>query len=152
MIHTFNLSVPKERLSLSDRQLLFFFSLLSQDRAMEENLTLCLFKWAGLLSFAILTARSSSDMIHRCISIKHDFYKVSASLSPPYQKTQDEWSCWTLTKSGSFEMFVYLRWMGWRCICSVSQEVSFFVIKSTFVFAWLILYICGFIEYVSGIF
>ena len=152
MIHTFNLSVPKERLSLSDRQHLFFFSLLSQDRAMEENLTLCLFKWAGLLSFAILTARSSSDMIHRCISIKHDFYKVSASLSPPYQKTQDEWSCWTLTKSGSFEMFVYLRWMGWRCICSVSQEVSFFVIKSTFVFAWLILYICGFIEYVSGIF
>ena len=76
MIHTFNLSVPKERLSLSDRQLLFFFSLLSQDRAMEENLTLCLFKWAGLLPFAILTARSSSDMIHRCISIKHDFYKV----------------------------------------------------------------------------
>ena len=59
----FNLSLPKERLSLSDRQHLFFFSLLSQDRAMEENLTLCLFKWAGLLSFAILTARSSSDMI-----------------------------------------------------------------------------------------
>lgn len=28
----------------------------------------------------------------------------------------------------------------------------FFVTKSTFVFAWLILYICGFIEYVSGIF
>ena len=152
MIHTFNLSVPKERLSLSDRQLLFFFSLLSQDRAMEENLTLCLFKWAGLLSFAILTARSSSDMIHRCISIKHDFYKVSASLSPPYQKTQDEWSCRTPTKSGSFETCVFLRWMGWRCICSVSQEVSFFVTKSTFVFAWLILYICGFIEYVSGIF
>ena len=84
----FNLSLPKERLSLSDRQHLFFFSLLSQDRAMEENLTLCLFKWAGLLSFAILTARSSSDMIHRCISIKHDFYKVSANLSPPYQKTR----------------------------------------------------------------
>ena len=42
--------------------------------------------------------------------------------------------------------------MGWRCICSVSQEVSFFVTKSTFVVAWLILYICGFIEYVSGIF
>ena len=84
----FNLSLPKDRQSLSDRQLLFFFSLLSQDRAMEENLTLCLFKWAGLLSFAILTARSSSDMIHRCISIKHDFYKVSASLSPPYQKTR----------------------------------------------------------------
>ena len=103
---------------------------------------------------------------HRCISLKYDFYKDGASWrqnikqrlnvilrrSPPYQKTQDEWSCWTLTKSGSFEMFVYLRWMGWRCICSVSQEVSFFVIKSTFVFAWLILYICGFIEYVSGIF
>ena len=71
----FNLSLPKDRLSLSDRQLLFFFSLLSQDRAMEENLTLCLFKWAGLLSFAILTARSSSDMIHRCISLKYDFYK-----------------------------------------------------------------------------
>ena len=53
----------------------FFFSLLSQDRAMEGNLTLCLFKWAGLLSFAILTARSSSDMIHRCISLKYDFYK-----------------------------------------------------------------------------
>ena len=84
----FNLSLPKDRQSLSDRQLLFFFSLLSQDRAMEENLTLCLFKWAGLLPFAILTARSSSDMIHRCISIKHDFYKVSASLSPPYQKTR----------------------------------------------------------------
>ncbi|WP_299339923.1 hypothetical protein [Prevotella sp.] len=54
---------------------------------MEENLTLCLFKWAGLLSFAILTARSSSDMIHRCISIKHDFYKGCASLSLPYKKT-----------------------------------------------------------------
>ncbi|WP_308589258.1 hypothetical protein [uncultured Prevotella sp.] len=57
---------------------------------MEENLTLCLFKWAGLLSFAILTARSSSDMIHRCISIKHDFYKGCASLSLPYKKTRDE--------------------------------------------------------------
>ena len=41
---------------------------------------------------------------------------------------------------------------GMEGICSVSQEVSFFVTKSTFVFAWLILYICGFIEYVSGIF
>ena len=71
----FNLSLPKDRLSLSDRQLLFFFSLLSQDRAMEENLTLCLFKWSGLLSFVILTAMSSSDMIHRCISLKYDFYK-----------------------------------------------------------------------------
>ena len=67
-----------------------FSSLSSQDRAMEGNLTLCLFKWAGLLSFAILTARSSSDMIHRCISIKHDFYKGCASLSLPYKKTQDE--------------------------------------------------------------
>ena len=80
-----------------------FSSLSSQGRAMEENLTLCLFKWAGLLSFAILTARSSSDMIHRCISIKHDFYKGCANLSLPYKKTQDEWSCWTPTKSGSSE-------------------------------------------------
>ena len=103
---------------------------------------------------------------HRCISLKYDFYKDGASWrqnikqrlnvmlrrSPPYQKAQEEWSCWTPTKSGSFEMCVFLRWMGLRCICSVSQEVSFFVTKSTFVFAWLILYICGFIEYVSGIF
>ena len=101
-----------------------------------------------------------------CISLKYDFYKDGASRrqnikqclnvmlrrSPPYQKAQDEWSSWTLTKSGSFEMFVYLRWMELRRICSVSQEVSFFVTKSTFVVAWLILYICGFIEYVSGIF
>lgn len=35
-----NLSLPKDWLSLSDRQLLFFFSLLSQDRAMEELSTL----------------------------------------------------------------------------------------------------------------
>ena len=32
------------------------------------------------------------------------------------------------------------------------KKYLFFVTKSTFVVAWLILYICGFIEYVSGIF
>ena len=36
----FNLSLPKDWQSLSDRQLLFFFSLLSQDRVMEELSTL----------------------------------------------------------------------------------------------------------------
>ena len=68
---------------------------------------------------------------HRSISLKFDFYKDGASWrqnikqclnvmlrrSPPYQKAQDEWSCWTPTKSGSFEMFVYLRWMELRGIC-----------------------------------
>ena len=71
----FNLSLPTDWQSLSDSQLQYFFTQLSHDMPVEEILTLCLFKWAGLLSFAILTARSSSDMIHRCISIKHDYYK-----------------------------------------------------------------------------
>ena len=118
------------------------------------------------IDIRLWTLSSEIQSWHRSISLKYDFYKHCASWrqnikqrlnvmlrrSLPYQKAQDEWSCWTLTKSGSFEMCVYLRWMGLRCICSVSQEVSFFVTKSTFVFAWLILYICGFIEYVSGIF
>ena len=118
------------------------------------------------IDIRLWTRSSEIQSWHRSISLKYDFYKDGASWrqnikqhlnvmlrrSPPYQKAQDEWSCWTPMKSGSFEMCVYLRWMGLRCICSVSQEVSFFVTKSTFVFAWLILYICGFIEYVSGIF
>ena len=57
----FNLSLPKDWQSLSDRQLLFFFSLLSQDRTMEENLTLCLFKWAELT----LLCRSGGKVLVR---------------------------------------------------------------------------------------
>ena len=48
MIHTFNLSVPKDWQSLSDSQLQYFFTQLSHDLPMEEILTLCLFKWADL--------------------------------------------------------------------------------------------------------
>ena len=48
MIHTFNLSVPKDWQSLSDSQLQYFFTQLSHDMPMEEILTLCLFKWADL--------------------------------------------------------------------------------------------------------
>ena len=44
----FNLSLPTEWLSLSDSQLLYFFTQLSHDLPMEEILTLCLFKWADL--------------------------------------------------------------------------------------------------------
>lgn len=48
MIHTFNLSVPNDWQSLSDSQLLYFFTQLSHDLPMEGILTLCLFKWADL--------------------------------------------------------------------------------------------------------
>ena len=48
MIHTFNLSVPKDWQSLSDSQLLYFFTQFSHDLPMEEILTLCLFKWADI--------------------------------------------------------------------------------------------------------
>ena len=48
MIHTFNLSVPKDWQSLSDSQLQYFFTQLSHDLPMEEFLTLCLFKWTYL--------------------------------------------------------------------------------------------------------
>ena len=48
MIHTFNLSFPKDWQSLSDSQLQYFFTQLSDDLPMEEILTLCLFKWADL--------------------------------------------------------------------------------------------------------
>ena len=48
MIHTFNLSVPKDWQSLSDSQLQYFFTQLSHDLPMEEILTLCLFKWVDL--------------------------------------------------------------------------------------------------------
>ena len=48
MIHTFNLSVPTDWQSLSDSQLQYFFTQLSDDLPMEEILTLCLFKWADL--------------------------------------------------------------------------------------------------------
>ena len=48
MIHTFNLSVPKDWQSLSDSQLQYFFTLLSHDLPMEEILTLCLCQWADL--------------------------------------------------------------------------------------------------------
>lgn len=44
----FNISLPKDWLSLSDSQLLFFFRLLSHDLQIEEVLTICLFKWADL--------------------------------------------------------------------------------------------------------
>ena len=44
----FNLSLPKDWQSLSDSQLLYFFTQLSRDLPMEEILTLCLFKWADL--------------------------------------------------------------------------------------------------------
>ena len=44
----FNISLPKDWLSLSDSQLLFFFRLLSHDLQIEEVLTVCLFKWADL--------------------------------------------------------------------------------------------------------
>ena len=48
MIHTFNLSFPKDWQSLSDSQLQYFFTQLSHDLPMEEIFTLCLFKWADL--------------------------------------------------------------------------------------------------------
>ena len=44
----FNLSIPTGWLSLSDRQLQYFFRQLSRDLPMEEILTLCLSKWADL--------------------------------------------------------------------------------------------------------
>ena len=44
----FNISLPKDRQSLSDSQLLYFFHQMSRDLPMEEILTLCLFKWAEL--------------------------------------------------------------------------------------------------------
>ena len=44
----FNLSLPKDWQSLSDSQLQYFFTQLSDDLLMEEILTLCLFKWADL--------------------------------------------------------------------------------------------------------
>ena len=44
----FNLSLPTDWLSLSDSQLLYFFTQLSHDLPMEEILTLCLFKWVDL--------------------------------------------------------------------------------------------------------
>lgn len=44
----FRISLPSDWLSLSDRQLLFFFRLLSHDLQIEEVLTVCLFKWADL--------------------------------------------------------------------------------------------------------
>ena len=40
----------------------------------------------------------------------------------------------------------------WGVYVVCHKKYLFFVTKSIFVFAWLILYICGFIEYVSGIF
>ena len=48
MIHTFNLSFPKDWQSLSDSQLQYCFTQLSDDLPMEEILTLCLFKWVDL--------------------------------------------------------------------------------------------------------
>lgn len=44
----FNLSLPPGWQSLSDRQLLYFFTQLSRDLPMEEILTLCLFKWGDI--------------------------------------------------------------------------------------------------------
>ena len=44
----FNLSLPTDWQSLSDSQLLYFFTQFSHDLPMEEILTLCLFKWADL--------------------------------------------------------------------------------------------------------
>lgn len=44
----FNLSLPTDWQSLSDSQLQYFFTQLSDDLPMEEILTLCLFKWADL--------------------------------------------------------------------------------------------------------
>lgn len=44
----FNLSIPTGWQSLSDRQLLYFFTQLSSDLPMEEILTLCLFKWGNI--------------------------------------------------------------------------------------------------------
>ena len=44
----FNLSLPTDWQSLSDSQLLYFFTQLSHELPMEEILTLCLFKWVDL--------------------------------------------------------------------------------------------------------
>ena len=44
----FNLSLPTDWQSLSDSQLQYFFTLLSDNLPMEEILTICLFKWADL--------------------------------------------------------------------------------------------------------
>ncbi|WP_303111552.1 hypothetical protein [Leyella stercorea] len=53
----FRISLPKDWLSLSDSQLLFFFRLLSHDLQIEEVLTVCLFKWADLR----LLCRTAND-------------------------------------------------------------------------------------------
>ena len=44
----FNLSLPTGWQSLSNRQLLYFFTQLSRDLPIEEILTLCLFKWSDI--------------------------------------------------------------------------------------------------------
>ena len=44
----FNISLPTDWQSLSDRQLQYFFHLLSKDYPMEEIQTICLLKWANL--------------------------------------------------------------------------------------------------------
>lgn len=44
----FNISLPTDWQQLSDRQLLYFFQLLSKDYPMEEIQTICLLKWANL--------------------------------------------------------------------------------------------------------
>jgi len=44
----FNINLPTSWQSLSDRQLLHFFTLLSKDHSFEEILTLCLLHWGNL--------------------------------------------------------------------------------------------------------
>ena len=48
-------------------------------------------------------------------------------------------------------LYIWGEW-NWGVYVVCHKKYLFFVTRSTFVFAWLILYICGFIEYVSGIF
>ena len=49
--------------------------------------------------------------------VNHSFSRRTST------KAQDEWSCWTLTRSGSFETCVYLRWM----VLKFSSNSCFFM-------------------------
>ena len=57
----FNLTIPTGWLSLSDRQLQYFFRQLSRDLPMEEILTLCLSKWADLR--VLCKTHDGSDLV-----------------------------------------------------------------------------------------
>ena len=75
----FNLSLPTDWQSLSDSQLLYFFTQLSHDLQMEEILTLCLFKWADLR--VLCKTHDGSYLVKQRHAPKQEaaHYKTSAS-------------------------------------------------------------------------